>query len=104
MQYFISNITLPAAFNKKCEEVQERLRRFDSTLMTSDDALQKVVSEIKGIVADANGKYPKTKEFICHLWECNQYSHVGVGHVSIMDTGNRSVASITYHNVKNIIS
>lgn len=100
MQYFISEIRLYSAFNKKCEEVQERLRRFDSTLMTSDDALQKAVSEIKGIVADANGKYPNTKEFICHLWECDQYSHVG--HVSIMDTGNRSVASITYHNVKNI--
>ena len=64
MQYFISEIRLYSAFNKKCEEVQEKVRAINCTLMTSKDALHKVVDSVKSIVTDANGKYPQTKEFI----------------------------------------
>ena len=101
MQYFISNITLPAAFNKKCDEVQEKVRAINCTLMTSKDALYKVVDSIKSIVADANGKYPQTKEFICHLAECGKYSNTGS--ITVSDVSSRSVASLIFHEVKNII-
>lgn len=101
MQYFISNITLPAAFNKKCEEVQERIRAYNCTLMTNKDALYKVVDSIKSIVADANGEYPQTKEFMCHLTECGKYSNTGF--VTVSDVSSRSVASLIFHEVKNIV-
>ena len=101
MQYFISGISLYSAFNKKCDEVQERMREFGHTLITNKDALYKVVDSIKSIVADANGKYPQTKEFICHLTECGKYSNTGF--ITVSDVSSRSVASLIFHDVKNIV-
>lgn len=101
MQYFISEIRLYSAFNKKCEEVQEKVRAINCTLMTSKDALYKVVDSIKSIVADANGEYPQTKEFICHLTECGKYSNTGS--ITVSDVSSRSVALLIFHEVKNIV-
>lgn len=101
MQYFISEIRLYSAFNKKCDEVQERIRAYNCTLMTSKDALHKVVDSVKSIVADANGKYPHTKEFMCHLTECGKYSNTGF--VTVSDVSSKSVASLIFHEVKNIV-
>lgn len=64
MMYYIEMPKTWKAANRKCEEVQEFIKKFEHSLIADDLSFDSIIFEIRHKVDELNDAYPRTKKLV----------------------------------------